>query len=119
MNAQQLIGLAILWTLGGFFGVTARYGMWARKPENVDTAVRVWWHARKGSNIVSICIWALVTGFLLDGSLIQMLGLDGKSTVYAWAMPLGAGFLFFGHLIVATAGKWARTKGGVDASDED
>ncbi len=119
MNAGHLIALALLWTFGGVLGLGMRFGMWARKQGASDSAVATWWRARKGSNIVAICIWAVVTGFLLDGSLIQMLGLEGKSTPFAWAMPLGAGFLFFGHIIVSWAGQWARTKTGTDTADDD
>lgn len=113
-----LTGLLYLF-VGVPWGMAFRFADWSKKQPIERRRVRIWWSERLGTNIKSVGLAVILTGFVVEGELLKKIPIVGSLAGAVLAVPLGALITYWSHFLFAWGKRKAEEKAGGPVSPDE
>lgn len=122
LTMQMLTGLIYL-VVGVPCGMLCRFADWRSKPVNAGKGIEVWWRDRLGSAVKSLALAVVLTGLVVEGSLVAKIpvvgSIGGSFAGIILAAPIGLAITYGSHYLFAWGKRKAEEKTGGPAQEED
>ena len=113
-----LTGVVYLF-LGVPVGMAFRFADWSRKQQIGQRQLRLWWADRLGTNIKSLGLAVVLTGFVVEGGVLRKIPIVGSAAGIILAAPIGVLITYYSHYLFAWGKRKAEAKVGPLAPGEE
>ena len=119
---MMMLATGLLYLFVGVpIGMMMRFARWSNKQPLERRHLNVWWYDRLGANLTSIGLAVVLTGFIVDGTMLAAIPVVGSASGLVLAPPLGAAITWGSHWVMAWGKRKAESKigGPVPPEEED